>query len=146
MRKLLISILLASAAASPALAQDRGDHGDRGDRDRHHQQQSDNQEEREARQQAREQFRAQRQAERAEQPRAERPQIELRGHAFDRPAPQEANHHVLPDRRDVEQFHEARRNQRADGTSRWTRENIQQPGETARYVRDPAQRSGETSR
>jgi len=153
MRKLLISILLASAAASPALAQDRGDHRDRGDRDRHEQQQSDGQQTREQRQQARaerrearEQFRAERQAERGQEPRADRPQIELRRQSFERSAPQEANDGARTDRRDVEQFREARRAQRADGTSRWTRENVQQPGETARYVRDPSQRSGETSR
>lgn len=152
MRKLLMSLLLASAAASPALAQDRPDRGDRG---RHEQQQSDGQQTRderrqarEERQQAREQFRAQRQAssDRAEQPRFERPQIELRRPSFERTVPQGTNDRVRLDRRDVEQVREARRAQRADGTSRWTRDNVQQPGETARYVRDPSQRSGETSR
>jgi Ni/Co efflux regulator RcnB len=57
MRKILISILLAGAAASPALAQDRGDNGH--GRWHHEQSQSDNSEERqqarEERQQAREQ-------------------------------------------------------------------------------------------
>ena len=54
MRKLLISILLASAAASPALAQDRGDHRDREDRAEHSQAREQRQEVREQRQQARE--------------------------------------------------------------------------------------------
>jgi len=54
MRKLLISILLASAAASPALAQDRGDHRDRGDRAEHSQAREERQQAREERQQVRE--------------------------------------------------------------------------------------------
>jgi Ni/Co efflux regulator RcnB len=155
MRRLLISILLASAAASPALAQDRHDRGDRGDRGGHEQQQSDGQQTREDRRQAREdraeareQFRAQHEAssERAEPARVDRPPLELRRQASESAMPQEANDGALADRRDVEQFRETRRAQRADGTSRWTRDNIQQPGETERYVRDPSQRSGETSR
>jgi Ni/Co efflux regulator RcnB len=54
MRKLLLSILLAGVAASPALAQDSGDHHDRGDRGQHEQAQSDRQQVREERQQAHE--------------------------------------------------------------------------------------------
>ena len=60
MRKLLISILLASAAASPALAQDRGDRHDRGDRAEHSQAREERQQAREERSQAREQVRAER--------------------------------------------------------------------------------------
>jgi hypothetical protein len=53
MRKILISILLASAAASPALAQDQDGHG----RWRHEQSQSDRSQTKEERRQAREQAR-----------------------------------------------------------------------------------------
>jgi Ni/Co efflux regulator RcnB len=55
MRKILISILLASAAASPALAQDHGD-----GRGHHDQEQSDRSQAREERQQQREQARSER--------------------------------------------------------------------------------------
>jgi len=54
MRKLLISILLASAAASPAIAQDRGNHDDRPDRAEHQQAREQRQQVREERQQVRE--------------------------------------------------------------------------------------------
>jgi len=54
MRKLLISILLASAAASPAIAQDRGNHDDRPDRAEHQQAREQRQQGREERQQVRE--------------------------------------------------------------------------------------------
>jgi Ni/Co efflux regulator RcnB len=63
MRKLLLSILLAGVAASPALAQDQGEHhdrGDRGDRAQHEQAQSQRQQVREERQQARQEIRAER--------------------------------------------------------------------------------------
>ena len=65
MRKIIISILLASAAASPALAQDRPDRG------RHDQSQADHDQAREERQQARE-ARQQVQQEERVQGRAER--------------------------------------------------------------------------
>lgn len=54
MRKLLLSILLAGVAASPALAQDRDDRHDRGDREQHEQAQGDREQVRQERQQVRE--------------------------------------------------------------------------------------------
>jgi Ni/Co efflux regulator RcnB len=130
MRKLIISILLASAAASPALAQDQGD---RGDRDRHHEQSNDRQQAREQRQQAREQVHTQRSGG------GERPQFQVR------------QQQQIETRQQQQQVQSSDRagltgRQRADGVSRWTRDNVQQSGETARYTRDPNQRSGETSR
>jgi Ni/Co efflux regulator RcnB len=74
MRKFLISILLASAAASPALAQDRGD---KDARDQVHQQRAQAHEER---QQQRDQARAERfnQAQPASQQRPVPPQVQTR--------------------------------------------------------------------
>jgi hypothetical protein len=106
MRTLLISILLASAAASPALAQDRG-------RWHHDQQQSDNSQNQEERQQAREarqQARAQARAERSngqnnvQQP----PQVqEVRRGGFDRPRLERVN--TVPQQQVLEPTGEARR-------------------------------------
>jgi Ni/Co efflux regulator RcnB len=145
MRKLLISILLAGIATSPAFAQDR--HRDAEDRS---EQREERQQQREERQQAREQAREQRQEPARIEPRSiERvqPQLEVRERSFDRGANVDAT--ARANRVDIEQLRAARegdRRQRADGTSRWTRDNVQQPGETSRWVRDPGQRAGETSR
>jgi Ni/Co efflux regulator RcnB len=80
MRKILLSILLASAAASPVLAQDRGE-----GRGHHDEQQSDRSQAREERRQQREEARSERSggganSERLQQPRPERvtPQFERR--------------------------------------------------------------------
>ena len=144
MRKLLISILLASSAASPALAQEQD--GERraqwGDRQESHPERA---QAREERQQAREQARAERVGggDRTEQPSPQRPQFEPRQQGFERTAGADAR--ATAERNDAEQSRAAR-SQRADGVSRWTRESVQQPGETARFTREPMQRSGETSR
>jgi hypothetical protein len=119
MRKILISILLAGAAASPALAQDQDGHG----RWHREQPQSDRQQAKEERQQAREQAREERggggNVERA-QPRPE-PQFEShqtqgdggfdRPH-FERPAPQQA----------VEQQSDPTPRQSFDRGRRWNRD------------------------
>ncbi|MFL6765659.1 MAG: RcnB family protein [Sphingomicrobium sp.] len=118
MRRFLISILLAGAAATPALAQDHGD-----GRRHHDQEESDNSQRsqrHEERQQAREQARTERQ-----DARSERPQFEMRTQQA-----QPTESHA----------------QRADGVSRWTRDTVQQAGDTSRWTRDPDQRAGETSR
>lgn len=128
MRKLLISILLASAAASPALAQDHGDH-DRGHRG---EQQGERQQAREERQQAREQGHADRSG-----GGGERPQLEVRQQ------PQFEAHQQQVESADRGG---SERRQRADGVSRWTRDNVQQTGETSRWTRDPNQRAGEAAR
>lgn len=144
MRKLLLTLLLASAATSPAFAEPQ--HRDREDRQEARQ---ERQQQREERQQAREV--------RAEQPRVERPeprnfersqpQVEARERRFNGGVNVDAT--ARANRADIEQIRAARedgRRQRADGTSRWTRDNNQQPGETGRWVRDPQQRAGETNR
>jgi hypothetical protein len=138
MRKLLISILLAGVATSPAYAQHHGRDRDGEDRQEARQ---ERQQQREERQQAREQVHEQRQEPaRVEQPRFEprpertREQVEVRHRSFDNGAGVDAT------------VREGHRAQRADGTSRWTRDNVQQPGETARFVRDPSQRPGEAGR
>ena len=152
MRKLLISILLAGVAASPALAQDYG-------RDREDRQESreERQQQREERRQAREQVRAEQprfenRVERVEQPeprndeRAQ--QFEMRRQALGRGGA-DAEATARANRVEVEQIRAAREEehrQRGDGVSRWTRDNVQQPGETSRWVRDPEQRAGETNR
>ena len=124
MRKILISILLATAATStPALAQD---HGDRGERGRHHEEQSDHQQGREQRSEVRDQARPQ-----FEQHR----QFEARQQQYVRPQEVQSG--------DRDRF-EGR--QRADGVSHWNRDNVQQAGEVSRWTRDPSQRSGETGR
>jgi hypothetical protein len=145
MRKLLISILLASAAASPAFAQDYGDH----DRGRHHEQQ---QNDRQERQQAREQVRVERPQfqVREQQDNGQRQQFEARRQQFEVQRQQADVQRQQADaqRQQFEaqrQQFEARR-QRADGVSRWNRDNVQQSGETSRWTRDPDQRSGEASR
>jgi hypothetical protein len=105
MRKILLSILLAGAAASPALAQSQDGHG----RSRHEQSREDRVQAREERQQAREQVREERQQAREErmggggnfdraqprsEPQFERRQQQVQGGGFDRsrferPAPQQ---------------------------------------------------------
>ena len=141
MRKIIFSMLLASVAASPALAQDRHE---RGDRNRHEQQSND--QSREERQQAREQARAQREAQRSNESRVERPQVEMRRPSFQAGARADAT--ARADRRDVEQIRAAREayRQSGDGVSRWNRDNVQRAGETSRWTRQPEQRAGETSR
>ena len=140
MRKFLISILLAGAAASPAFAQDQGDRGERDDRGHRHeqqqQQQGDRQQVREERQQAREQIRAERGA--------DGPQFQMRQQQFEARQQQfEARQQQVQAQQQEEQQGFDRR-QRADGVSRWTRDNVQQAGETSRWTRDPNQRAGET--
>jgi hypothetical protein len=127
MRKFLISILLAGAAVSPALAQDRGDRGDRSDEQR-----SERQQTRQERQQAREQVRQERSA--------ERPQFQVRERQLEARQLEARERPAETDRGNFE------RRQRADGVSRWTRDRVQQSGETSRWTRDPTQRAGETSR
>ena len=144
MRKLLISILLAGVATSPVFAQDR--HRDREDRS---EQREERQQQRQERQQARESMRVERSEGRAERPEPSniersQPQVEVRQRSFDRGAGADAT--ARANREDIEQIRNARRAQRADGTSRWTRDNVQQPGETARFVRNPQQRAGEAGR
>lgn len=148
MRKLLISILLAGVAASPAFAQDR--HRDREqseERADRQQQREERQQQREERQQAREQAPTpsfESRAERAEPRNVERAeQFEMRRRAYGAGVEAEASGRA--NRADVDEIRAARA-QRASGTSRWTRDDIQQPGETSRWVRDPSQRAGETSR
>ena len=155
MRKLLISILLASAASSPAFAQHHGRDRDDGDRQEARQ---ERQEQRQDQREERQQVREERREVRVEQPRFEsrpeprnelpaQPQFEERRHSYEGRANVDAT--ARANGADLEQIRaarEARRAQRADGTSRWTRENVQQPGETSRWVRDPGQRAGETSR
>jgi Ni/Co efflux regulator RcnB len=114
MRKLLISILLAGAAASPALAQDHGDRHDRGDR----------QQAREQPQQAREEFRAERHD--APPPQAEAPQPHFEAAPEAR---QRADGVSRWTRDSVQQPGE---------TSHWTREPMQRAGETSRWTRDRA--------
>jgi nickel/cobalt transporter regulator len=153
MRRLLISILLASAAASPALAQDRGDHHDRGDRaersqarEEHQQAREEHQQAREERSQAREQVRSERsggggiQARQQQDDRAA--QFQVRQQAFERANRPDATPRA--DRGDQRSVDRSR--QRGDGVSRWNRDNVQQAGETSRWTRDPNQRAGETSR
>lgn len=128
MRKLFISILLAGAAASPALAQDQ-DHG----RWHHDEARSDN-----GQQNQRHEERAQvREPARVEQsdPRPERPRFEIR-----QQQPQQVQQVVQAGRGDFD------RGQRRDGVSRWNRDNNQQAGETSRWTREPDQRPGEVSR
>jgi len=126
MRKLLISILLASAMASPAFAQDRDNEGRPhwGDRQESH---GDRGQAREQRSQVREQVQQQRSD--GERPHFDRPQFEPR-----QVQAQPVEHNGFEGR------------QRADGVSRWNRDNVQQAGETSRWTRDPNQRSGETGR
>jgi len=144
MRKLLISILLASAAASPAFAQEQDNErrAQWGDRQESHPERA---QAREERQQAREQDRAERAGggDRTEQAGPQRPQFEARQQSFDRGGAADAR--ATAERNDIEQNRVARA-QRADGVSRWTRESVQRPGETARWTREPMQGSGETSR
>ena len=144
MRKLLISILLAGVATSPAFGQEH-----RRDREDRSEQREERQQQREERQQARQQAHEQRQEPAREQVRVEprniehaQPQVEVRQRSFEHGANVDAT--ARANRGDVEQIRDRR--QRAEGTSRWTRDNVQQPGETARWVRDPGQRAGETSR
>ena len=137
MRKLLISILLASAATSPAFAQQHGRDHDAEDRQEARQ---ERQQQREERQQVREERHEQRVEVRTERPEPRnfertQEQGEVRHRSFD-------NGNDVERRRAAGEEHRAR----ADGTSRWTRDNVQQPGETARFVRDPSQRPGETNR
>jgi Ni/Co efflux regulator RcnB len=143
MRKLLISILLASAAASPALAQDRGDNHDRGERAEHQQAREQRQQVREERSQAREQVRAERSGGggfEARQQQADRAaQFEMRRQAVERAV--RANPAPGAEQRSAESHR-----QRGEGVSRWTRDNVQQAGETSRWTRDPNQHAGETSR
>ena len=145
MRKYLIPILLAGAASSPAFAEPQGR-----DREERQEVRQERQEQREERQQTREQVRVERPSPRFES-RSEplgvqppQPQVEVRQRSFDRGAGADAT--ARANRADIEQIRDARRAQRADGTSRWTRDNVQQPGETARWTRDPSQRAGETNR
>ena len=119
MRKILVSILLASAAASPVVAQDhdterRAIWGD------HQESHPDKSQAREERSQTREQVRIERQV--TSPP---HPQLEMR---------QQQDQTT------------GRGAQRADGVSRWTRDSVQQAGETSRWTRDPNQRPGETAR
>jgi Ni/Co efflux regulator RcnB len=122
MRKLLISILLAGAAASPALAAQDRDNEQHPSWGEARESRQDRQQAREQRQQAREQLRPQQPETRPEPPR------------FEAPQPQ------------VQSTDRSERVQRGDGVSRWTRDNVQQPGETSRWTREPDQRAGETSR
>jgi len=145
MRKLLISILLAGAAASPALAQDRGDHHDRGDRAERSEAREQHQQAREERSQQREQARAERSSGggfQARQPSDRAAEFQMRQQAFERAV----NADATPRADAGEQRSADNRRQRGGGVSRWNRDNVQQPGETARWTRDPAQRAGETSR
>jgi len=151
MRKFLITILLASAASSPALAQQDRDNEGRpswGDRQESH---PERQQLREERSQAREQVRAERSNN------ENRPQFKVREQHSDARQQQietqararfagnsDVNATARADHRDIEQSRAAR--QRADGVSRWTRDNVQQAGETSRWTRDPNQRTGEAGR
>jgi len=126
MRKLLISILLAGAAASPSFAAQDRDNESRPHWGDHQESRPDRQQAREERSQAHEQ--SQQQSARGDNVRFERPQIEPRQQV------QQTDHSGFEGR------------QRADGVSRWTRDNVQQAGETSRWTRDPNQRSGETGR
>jgi Ni/Co efflux regulator RcnB len=142
MRKLLVAILLAGAAASPALAQDRGDERDRGDRAEQQQTREQRQQAREERSQAREQVRAERSGggfEARQQQGDRAAQFEMRQQAFERAA------RSAPPPVPEQQSSDSPR-QRGDGVSRWNRDNVQQSGETSRWTRDPNQRAGETSR
>jgi hypothetical protein len=131
MRKVLISLLLASAVASPAFAEP--DHDGEGRRWEHRQQSGGDQgQAREDRGQSRDQYRGERSAgDNGERPQFSRPE---------RPQPQ----FVQPQQSYGGQQSDYR--QRGDGVSRWNRDNNQQAGETSRWTRDPTQRSGETSR
>ena len=145
MRKLLISILLAGAAASPALSQDRGDHHDRGDRAERSEAREQHQQAREERSQEREQVRAERSSGggfQARGPTDRSAEFQMSQQAFER-----ATHaDTTPRAERAGQRTDDNHRQRGDGVSRWNRDNVQQPGETARWTRDPAQRAGETSR
>jgi Ni/Co efflux regulator RcnB len=133
MRKILISILLAGAAASPALAQDQARFHDRDNASAEQQERHQEREQvREQRNEAREQARSERSSgggnfERSQQMRA---QFEAQ-----QQGQQQTQNNAEP-----------RHVQRPGDVSRWTRENVQQTGETSRWTRDPNQRSGETSR
>ena len=152
MRRLLITILLASAASSPAVAQQDRDNEGRpswGDRQESH---PERQQSREERSQAREQVRAERSNNnenhpqfklREQQSDARQQQIEAEARArFAGNSDVSAT--ARGDHGDIEQNRAAR--QRADGVSRWTRDNVQQAGETSRWTRDPNQRAGEAGR
>lgn len=137
MRKIIISILLASAATtSPAFAQDNG---------RHHEVDEpvsvDRQEHQQARE-AREQARSERSGgENRPQYEGRQQQAETRRQEIQAEAHARFSGNVGTDQASITE-----RRQRADGVSRWTRDNVQQSGETARWTRDPNQRSGETGR
>jgi len=152
MRKFLITMLLATAAASPALAQDHGDreswHRGGGDRHEQNSQPEENRQEQQQREKAREQSRT-------EQPRIvqSEPQVEVRRQSLEGGARADAVVRANP--QDIERIRSVRqssggfdadRAQRAGGVSRWTRDDAQQAGEVSRFTRDPDQRAGETSR
>ena len=148
MRKLLITLLLATVATSPAFAQRHDRDGDREDRQ---EAREERQQQREERQQSMEKYRTERFEARSEQadarPERSREQVEVRRQSFGGGVNVDAT--ARANRDDIERIRAAReegRRQRGDGTSRWTRDNVQQPGETARWVRDPQQRPGETNR
>lgn len=133
MRKFLISMLLAGAVASPAFAQDE-DHG----RWHHDRSQSDN---------SQQSQQNERHEERSQPARPERPQFEARQQQFEGRQQQQPEIRQQQQAEVRQQQVEAvERHQRADGVSRWTRDNNQQAGETSRWTRDPDQRAGETSR
>jgi hypothetical protein len=119
MRRILISILLASAAASPALAQDQDSH----DRWHREQSQSDRQQAKEERQQAREQAREERGGggnfERAQprpEPQVESHQMQAGGGGFDRP------HFDRPAPQPVVEQQPAPAPRSFDRPSRWNRD------------------------
>ena len=152
MRKLLISILLAGVATSPAFAQNRDrDREERSEqREERQQQRQERQQQREERQQSMEKYHTERfeaRSERADaRPERSREQVEVRHRSSDSGVNVDAT--ARAGRVDIERIRAAReeRRQRGDGTSHWTRDNVQQPGETARFVRDPQQRPGEAGR
>jgi len=137
MRKIIISILLAGAAASPAFSQDNGRRHEDSDSTIVERQQA-----REQRNEAREQARSERSGgggnvERSQQ---QREQFQARQRA-------QTEAHARPTgNASTDATAGTEHRQRADGVSRWTRDNVQQSGETARWTRDPSQRSGETGR
>ena len=133
MRKLLISILLASAMASPAFAQDR-DNENRphwGDRQESRPERG---QAREERQQAREQARQERPQVEQRQQFEQRQQVEQR-QQFEQRQQDFARQQQYVRQQQV-QSNDGNRfegRQRADGVSRWNRDNVQQVWVVGRY-------------
>lgn len=159
MRNLLLSLLLATAVTgTPALgAQDRDNEarpqwGDRQESRPDHQQARE--ERGQAHEQARDERSQAREQARQERSGGDRPQFEQRQEQFearqqDRVREQQIEAQQQYVRQQQDQSNDRSRfggRQRADGVSRWNRDNVQQAGETSRWTRDPNQRSGEVGR